>query len=224
MVTVNVIRELMKAVVESYREGIAWASQWSEVLDSDGDRHYPACLWSPPTVNLTADENGIITESIGIDIAFVDNHASDRTGEQRDQVYERMQTVAAHVWMRFTERYMQEEAIYQGVNIALRQGGPVTFTAIWDGPESQMTGCRMTVTVTSPAGGDWYIGLLAGFDEASRTPRGYEACVRMLRLPETVTGYREIRYPKMAAAREQAALLAREIGLGDPNKASLVSV
>lgn len=71
---------------------------------------------------------------------------------------------------------------------------------------------------------DWYIGLLAGFDEASRTPRGYDACVRMLRLPETVTGYREIRYPKMAAAREQAALLAQEIGLADPSKATLISV
>jgi hypothetical protein len=28
--------------------------------------------------------------------------------------------------------------------------------------------------------------------------------VKVLRLPEQVTGYREIRYPKMAFAREQA--------------------
>lgn len=150
MVTVNVIREVFKAVVESHNDGIAWQSQWSDVLDTEADRHYPACLWSPPNVTMSADANGIITNSFAIDVSFVDNHASDRTSTQRDQVYERMQTVAAQCWLRFAQLYVQDEAIYQGVTVTLRQGGPVTFSAIWDGPESQMTGCRMTVSITSP--------------------------------------------------------------------------
>lgn len=150
VVTVNVIRELFKAVVESYREGVAWASQWSEVLDTETDRHYPICLWAPPTVTLTADANGITTSTINLTVSFVDNTASERTSDQRDQAYEREQTVATHVWLRFCELYMQEETTYQGVNIALTQAGPVTMTAIWDGPESQMTGCRMTVAISSP--------------------------------------------------------------------------
>lgn len=150
MVTVNVVRELLQGVVESYREGVAFKSHWSEVLDHDRAQHFPAALWSPPTVTLTADANGIITESILIDLALVDNHASERTSAQRDQVYERMQTIAAHVWVRFCELYMQEDAMYQGVRVSLRQAGPVTMTAIWDGPQSQMTGCRMTVSVSSP--------------------------------------------------------------------------
>lgn len=150
MVTVNVVRELIKSVVESYREGIAFHSHWSEVLDSEADIHFPACLWAPPTVTLTQDANLLITESVAVSMAFVDNTSSQRMEDQRDEVYERMQTVASHVWLRFRELYITEETQYQGVNIAFSQSGPVTMTAIWDGPQSQMTGCRLTATVTSP--------------------------------------------------------------------------
>ena len=150
MVTIDVIDALFKAVVESYREGVAWASQWSDVLDTDTARHYPICLWSQPRITLTTDANGLVTHTFSIDVAFVDNTSSERTSDQREQVYKRMVIVATHVWLRFMELYMQEESTYQGVNIALTQAGPVTMTAIWDGPESQMTGCRMTVAISSP--------------------------------------------------------------------------
>lgn len=51
---------------------------------------------------------------------------------------------------------------------------------------------------------DWYLGLLPQFE--SRRPEGaaYERFVQVLCLPEQVSGYREIRYPKMDAARRQA--------------------
>ena len=51
---------------------------------------------------------------------------------------------------------------------------------------------------------DWYLGLLPQFAQAASDPQRYERFVRILALPETVSGYREIRYPKMAAARAQA--------------------
>ncbi|MBU6399941.1 MAG: 2-oxoacid:acceptor oxidoreductase family protein [Verrucomicrobia bacterium] len=51
---------------------------------------------------------------------------------------------------------------------------------------------------------DWYGGLVEGLTQIPREPARYEMLVRILRLPEEVTGYREIRYPKMTAARAQA--------------------
>jgi indolepyruvate ferredoxin oxidoreductase len=59
---------------------------------------------------------------------------------------------------------------------------------------------------------------------AAQTPEGYEAYVRVLRLPEAVTGYREIRYPKMVAAREQAAEWLRDFSVQIQPQTSLVPV
>ncbi len=52
---------------------------------------------------------------------------------------------------------------------------------------------------------EWYLGLLERFPAAAHHPKTYELFVRILRLPESATGYREVRYPKIAAARTQAA-------------------
>src|SRR5690606_40567051 len=46
---------------------------------------------------------------------------------------------------------------------------------------------------------DWYIGLL---DRVSLID-DYEQALRVLKCAETVTGYREVRYPKMDAIRQQ---------------------
>jgi indolepyruvate ferredoxin oxidoreductase len=51
---------------------------------------------------------------------------------------------------------------------------------------------------------DWYVGLVSQIARSAAEPAQYDTLLRILRLPETVTGYREIRYPKMAAARAQA--------------------
>jgi indolepyruvate ferredoxin oxidoreductase len=49
---------------------------------------------------------------------------------------------------------------------------------------------------------DWYISLLDRIDLT--TEGGYERGVKVLRCPEQVSGYREVRYPKMEAARAAA--------------------
>jgi indolepyruvate ferredoxin oxidoreductase len=46
---------------------------------------------------------------------------------------------------------------------------------------------------------DWYIGLLDRLNFS--TDAGYEQAVRVLKSIEPVTGYREVRYPKMDAAK-----------------------
>ncbi len=49
---------------------------------------------------------------------------------------------------------------------------------------------------------DWYIALLDRVDLS--TDAAYEQALKVLRAPEPVTGYREVRYPKMDRAREAA--------------------
>jgi indolepyruvate ferredoxin oxidoreductase len=57
---------------------------------------------------------------------------------------------------------------------------------------------------------EWYIGLLDRISLASDP--AYEQALRVLKCPEEVTGYREVRYPKMDAAREAVESdLAREL-------------
>ena len=46
---------------------------------------------------------------------------------------------------------------------------------------------------------DWYIALLDRVNLV--TPSGYVQALRVLKSPEAVTGYREVRYPKMNEAR-----------------------
>jgi indolepyruvate ferredoxin oxidoreductase len=48
---------------------------------------------------------------------------------------------------------------------------------------------------------DWYAGLLERVNLSSET--NYDQAVRVLKCPEQVTGYREVRYPKQDAVREQ---------------------
>ena len=48
---------------------------------------------------------------------------------------------------------------------------------------------------------DWYAGLLGRINLSH--PAGYEQALRVLACPEDVSGYREVRYPKMDRVREQ---------------------
>ena len=51
---------------------------------------------------------------------------------------------------------------------------------------------------------DWYIALLDRVDLS--TADGYARALRVLKSPEPVTGYREVRYPKMNEARTAVEL------------------
>jgi indolepyruvate ferredoxin oxidoreductase len=55
---------------------------------------------------------------------------------------------------------------------------------------------------------DWYIALLDRVNLASEG--GYAQALVALRSPEEVTGYREVRYPKMDRARE---MVEKELGV-----------
>ena len=53
---------------------------------------------------------------------------------------------------------------------------------------------------------DWYFDLAEQFT-APRDPEAYATWLKILRLPEEATGYREVRYPRMAQVRKRAAEL-----------------
>jgi indolepyruvate ferredoxin oxidoreductase len=59
---------------------------------------------------------------------------------------------------------------------------------------------------------DWYFDLADQF-VAPHTTEAYATWLKVLRLPEEATGYREVRYPRMAQARKRAEELLT--GLGD---------
>ena len=57
---------------------------------------------------------------------------------------------------------------------------------------------------------DWYIGLL---DRVGLNDLDYADSVKLLSSPEPVTGYREVRYPKMDRTMAEV-----ETALGKPNR------
>jgi indolepyruvate ferredoxin oxidoreductase len=65
---------------------------------------------------------------------------------------------------------------------------------------------------------DWYFDLADQF-AAPRDPEAYATWLKILRLPEEATGYREVRYPRMAKARERADELLGSIGESRPIQA-----
>ena len=58
---------------------------------------------------------------------------------------------------------------------------------------------------------DWYFDLADQF-AAPHNAEAYATWLKVLRLPEEATGYREIRYPRMAKARERAEELLAGLG------------
>ncbi|MCZ7635869.1 MAG: hypothetical protein M5U12_07385 [Verrucomicrobia bacterium] len=58
---------------------------------------------------------------------------------------------------------------------------------------------------------EWFIALVPRFLAVADDPAAYPTFVNLFSLPEAVTGYREIRYPKMDAARRQADVWLDEL-------------
>ena len=145
MVTANILRECWQRVVDAYREGLTFTSEWSEVLDHDGDKHLPNVKWMPPTVTV-AEEGDIVRTNYTVTLFFEDNHEADRESSTRDSVYERMQVVALMCLLMFRRTFIDAETPHEGVQVRLEQVGPANITAAFDQPGTQITGCMVTVT------------------------------------------------------------------------------
>lgn len=148
MITANVLRETWKAVVEAYKEDITFLSVWSLVLDHDNDQRPAHCKWMQPQVQLIPDGR-VMKNLFTVDLWFEDTHENDRSPSTRDNVYERMQVVAAHCLLYYRELYCDQDTRYEGVDVRLTQEGPAVFTCSYDSAGAMATGCRLTVTFGS---------------------------------------------------------------------------
>lgn len=148
MVTVNVLRECWQRIVLAHKEGITFTSDWSEVLDTDTNRHLPNVKWMPPNVT-HSKEGGIFRSNITCTLFFEDNHESDRDNQTRDDVYERMQVVASVCLMMFDRVFLSDETTHEGVLMAVQQEGAATITASFDQPGTQVTGAMLVVTYST---------------------------------------------------------------------------
>ena len=68
---------------------------------------------------------------------------------------------------------------------------------------------------------DWYRQTAQEAAYYLNQPGAYERVVQLLTLPEPVTGYREVRYPKMAAAKTAAGELMEWLRNPDGEKSSV---
>jgi indolepyruvate ferredoxin oxidoreductase len=68
---------------------------------------------------------------------------------------------------------------------------------------------------------DWFLSLCKGFDYS--TVQEYQLWVEILKLPEEIKGYREIRYPKMEAARDKASKIMAAISSNSQKEQRLLS-
>jgi len=70
---------------------------------------------------------------------------------------------------------------------------------------------------------DWYEGILVELSGSTVTGAEYDRWLELVRLPESVTGYRDVRYPKMAAVMRRGEELRKELcGVGRARVADLV--
>ena len=147
MVSADIIKDLWKGVVEAHRAGLSFDSNWTAALDERMDASYPLVLWKPPTSGVVVQDSGYAYDTFGVDMLFLDDMDSDRTPEQRDQTYARMDTIAKQCFYRFRQLYVRDSVTYQGVVVDLGIETNPVFTAVYDEAAKMTTGVRMTVTL-----------------------------------------------------------------------------
>jgi hypothetical protein len=160
MVTVDIIKDLFKGVVTSHLAGVSWRTNWNAALDQDSDGDYPACLWKPPSTGVVLGPVNVMYDTYTLDLLFIDDTEADRTPEQRDEAYERMEGIARQCFYRFRQLYILDSSSYQGVDIDLGVETSPILTAIWDEVGTMTTGCRMVFTIKNniptPCGDEYF--------------------------------------------------------------------
>ena len=135
----------------SHKIGMSWVSVWTNPLDEETQNCFPACWWGALSGTVT-DGNGIApNDTFNIDALFVDQTAGDRSQDERDAAHARMDAVARQCWRRFVNTYVDNEGMFEGDFLDIALGSVPTLSPVWDEGVSQMTGVRLTVTLTAVA-------------------------------------------------------------------------
>jgi hypothetical protein len=149
VVTADRIREAFKAIVVSHKIGMSWISVWTNPLDEETQSCFPACWWGPLSGTVTDGEGIAPNDTFNIDVLFVDQTAGDRSQDERDGAHARMDAVARQCWRRFMDTYINNEGTFDGQLLDLAIGSTPTLSPVWDDKGEQLTGVRLTVTLTA---------------------------------------------------------------------------
>lgn len=147
MLTVDRIRNAFKAIIESHRAGVAFISVWSWPLDDKQEVKYPAALWKAITTTDTVTQAHGFQDLFEINIAFVDQTASDRTADERDSAHDRMEAIAKTCWRKFASMYILSSGSFQGYTFDFAQDPVARFSPMWDTTGAHTTGVSLNVTL-----------------------------------------------------------------------------
>lgn len=151
MITTDVIQGAFQGIVESLKTRVRFYSVWGQVKDEPGEPRYAVCWWRATDTTVSVDDSYSLRDGFRIDCMFLEQTAVDRSSEERDQAYSRMNAIARIVWAKFFQTYIQNTATFQGVELDLspKLTSEAKFHRVWDMGPKMMTGVLLTVTVVS---------------------------------------------------------------------------
>jgi len=149
VVTADIIRRSFRAIVEQHVAGLKWVSVWTNPLDEETQACFPACWWGALSGSVPDGDGLAPTDAFNVDVAFLDQTAADRGSEERDEAHARMDAAARMVWRKFQSLYINNSTMFDGVLLDLSIGSTPTLEPMWDHGVSQLTGVRLTVTLTA---------------------------------------------------------------------------
>ena len=145
MLSAVTVKAMLQGIVESHEAALTFHSLWNTTLDQDHDLTYPVCLWKEPE-QAGAQEGRSIYDRWTIQMAFLDQHATERTPDERDTVHSDMSVVARECFYRFHALYVRTMTTFEGQDINIRLEGTYTLTPVWDNAGTSTTGVVLTFT------------------------------------------------------------------------------
>lgn len=135
-----------EAVVTSYKSSVSFHHDTNQVLDRDAQLSWPAAFWTLPTAALSPAAS-VYQDGYKFHILFADQTASDRSPEEMMRAHARMEAIAKHCFLRFSDRYITDSTEFEGVLIDLELIGTPTFTPEWDQSGTMYTGVVLSCQV-----------------------------------------------------------------------------
>lgn len=128
-------------------------SVWSAIKDEKAQTLFPACFWKGTDTTMTTIDSLALRDGFIIDCLFIDQTAVDRSSDERDQAYARMNAIARQCWAKFHQLYIANSTTFQGVELDFTpdQTSQARFLRVFDSGTMQMTGCLLNVTILSGA-------------------------------------------------------------------------
>lgn len=130
----------------SYKASVSFHHDTNQVLDRDAQLSWPAAFWTLPTAVLSPYAS-VYQDGYKFHILFADQTASDRSPIEMMRAHARMEAIAKHCFLRFSDRYITDSTEFEGVLVDLELIGTPTFTPEWDQSGTMYTGVVLSCQV-----------------------------------------------------------------------------